>query len=307
LTSGGLTLKDLSTITTKELLTGWWGENWVRGLVLLLIPVGVIDVAFTLSMTIRYGPEIEFNPITREMLAAGFWLPWAIINILGFTFFCMIAGSYYLHSRIKPGGPDTSWLTVVISLRIAMMIYNVTYYYFPFAGGMVYPPFWTGSLSFLMALFILNRLLKSEYDVSWSQTVYYFKSWFNNRRDERLLRAAGVRDKESQAAISQKMIRQESMSSISKVKTPWWKGVAIKRLGLVGAAAFSYVLMGFTIQLISDATGLSRWSEFNVPFFVINEDTGPGIMASFIAIIFFIGVSLYLIFKAFSISEDYLI
>ncbi|RLI55334.1 MAG: hypothetical protein DRO87_09105, partial [Candidatus Thorarchaeota archaeon] len=116
---GGL-VKNLSTITARELLIGWWAERWVRGIVLTLIPIGIGDSIYTVAMATEYGVEIEFNPITRELLNLGLWLPWAVLNVLGFTFFCMMAGSYYLHTRWRPGGPDTFVFSFIIALRVAM-------------------------------------------------------------------------------------------------------------------------------------------------------------------------------------------
>ncbi|MFX1484097.1 MAG: hypothetical protein ACFFCP_13030 [Promethearchaeota archaeon] len=297
-------MKDLSTITPRELFTEWWTERWVRALVLILIPIGVVDAAFTLLMTQEYGIEVEFNPITRELLAAGLWLPWSLINILGFTFFCMMAGSYYLHTRLRHEGPDTFYLSLVIAFRVAMTTYNVTFFYIPFVGGMVYPPFWTSSFSFLLTLYLMNKLLKRRYDVSWFQTKYYFKSRLDNRRDAKLISSSGV---EKQVTPSDhnwdKELKDEIASSQPKKRVPWFKHVWFKRVAYLFGSAISFLFMGMVIQVISDFSGLSAYGRSHT-YFILNDITGPPIMASFITIIFFTGLSLALIFKAFSTTQE---
>ena len=298
-------MKNLSTITPHELFTGWWAERWVRALVLMLIPIGVIDTAYTLAMTTLYGFEVEFNPITRELLAAGFWFPWSLINILGFTFFCMMAGSYYLHTRWRPSGPDTFYLSLVIAFRVAMATYNVTFYYLPFVAGMVYPPFWTGGFSFVLTLFLMNRLLKRKYDISWVQTKYYFKSRLDNYRDAKLISSSGAKKRVTTSTRNwNKDLKHEVMTSRRKVKVPLWKNAWFKRAGYLFGSGFSFVFMGIVIQIISDVSGLGAWSE-NRAYFVLNDFTGPPVMASFVAIMFFVGLSLAFIFKAFNTTQEF--
>ncbi|MFW9808486.1 MAG: hypothetical protein ACFFE6_03805 [Candidatus Thorarchaeota archaeon] len=297
-------MKNLSTITPHELFTEWWIERWVRALVLMLIPIGVIDTVYTLAMTQLYGFEVEFNPLTRELLAAGFWFPWSLINILGFTFFCMMAGSYYLHTRWRPSGPDTFYLSLVIALRVAMAAYNVTFYYLPFVGGMVYPPFWTGGFSFLFTLYLMNKLLKRRHDISWSQTKYFFKSRLENRRDAKLISSSGIKKRITTSTRTWNTdLKHEIKTSKSKTKQPWYKNAWFKRVAYLFGSGFSFVLMGIVIQIISDISGLAAWSESR-PFFVLNDFTGPPIMASFVAIIFFMALSLAFIFKAFSTTQE---
>jgi len=299
-------MKNLSTITPRELFTGWWAVRWVRALVLMLIPIGIIDTLYTIGMTEIYGYEVEFNPITRELLAAGYWLPWSFFNIMGFTFFCMMAGSYYLHTRSRPSGPDTFTLSIVIALRIAMVGYNVTFYYLPWVAGMVYPPFWAGGFTFILSLYLMNKLLKRQYDISWSQTKYYFTSRITNYRDAKLITSTGVRQRVTTSTKNwNRETKHEIAATLPKVTKVWWKRAWIKRIAYLGGSLFTFVFMGISLQLISEFTGLSRWSDSHGPFFVLNEVTGPPVMASFLAIIVFISISLVFIFKAFSTTDDY--
>ncbi|RDE15021.1 MAG: hypothetical protein C4K48_04915 [Candidatus Thorarchaeota archaeon] len=298
-------MKNLSTITPTELFTGWSTVRWVRALVLMLIPIGIVDSVYTIGMTAIYGYEVEFNPITRELLAAGYWFPWSLINILGFTFFCMMAGSYYLHTRWRPSGPDTFAFSFVIALRIAMVAYNVTFFYIPWIGGMAYPPFWTCAFSFVFSLYLMNKLLKRQYDISWAQTKYYFTSRLVNYRDAKLITSTGVRKRVTTSTKNwNKEAKHEVLSSLPKTKRPWWRGAWLRRVVFLGASLFSFVLMGISLQFISEVTGLSRWSEVHGPFFILNEITGPPVMASVLAIVGFISLSLAFIYKAFSTSDE---
>jgi hypothetical protein len=301
---GGI-MKNLSSLTVRELFTGWWQVKWVRLLVSMLVPIGIIDAAYTIGMTEIYGVEVEFNPITREFLAAGLWLPWSLINILGFTFFCMMAGSYYLYTRSRPSGPDTFALSFVIALRIAMVAYNVAFYYMPWAGGMVYPPFWSGAFSFVLSLYSMNKLLKRQYDISWAQTKYNLTSRLVNYQDQRLIASAGLKSKVATSEVdSNTEIEKEIVKSSSGAKKSRWGMAWMKRLIYLAGSLFAFVLMGIVLQFISDVTGLSHWSQIHGPFFILNEVTGPPVMISIFVIIGFIGFSLACIFKAFATTDE---
>ncbi|RLI55745.1 MAG: hypothetical protein DRP09_08875 [Candidatus Thorarchaeota archaeon] len=304
---GGL-VKNLSTITARELLIGWWAERWVRGIVLTLIPIGIGDSIYTVAMATEYGVEIEFNPITRELLNLGLWLPWAVLNVLGFTFFCMMAGSYYLHTRWRPGGPDTFVFSFIIALRVAMAAYNVTFYYIPFVVT-VYPPFWTGLFAFIITLYVMNKLLKRRSDLSWAKAKYYVTSKLGEYKDSRIISRAAAAAATRNSALTNPQVRPEAVrrelsQEAGREDLPWYRGPWVKRVAYLLGAAFSYVLMGITIEFISHMSGLSEWSQSHGPFFILNEVTGPPVMMSFIAILFFMGLSLFLIMRAFSTSQE---
>ncbi|MCJ7817886.1 MAG: hypothetical protein MUP60_03455, partial [Candidatus Thorarchaeota archaeon] len=216
---------------------------------------------------------------------------------------CMMAGSYYLHTRRRPGGPDTLALSFVIALRVAMVGYNVTFFYIPWAGGMVYPPFWAGGISFAVTLYWMNKLLNCQHDITWDQTKYFFRRRYDNYRDAKLITSTGVRKR---VTTSSRNWNRESKINIKrelpKVKRAWWKSFWIRRIFYIASSFLSIVMIGLSIQVISEITGLSTFYG-DTNYFVLNEFTGPPFMASFLAIIFFMGLSLGLIFKAFSESE----
>lgn len=85
---------------------------------------------------------------------------------------------------------------------------------------------------------------------------------------------------------------------------PWYKGHWVVRLIYLSGALLSLPAMGLVIQFVSDITGLTAWSETHGPYFVLNEYTGPGVMANFLVILLFIGLCMTFIFKAFSVTEE---
>jgi len=304
--SDGAFMKNIKTLHVNDLFTKWWTERWVRAIVLLLIPIGIIDTIYTIAIAQAYGVQAEFNPITRSLLEMGLWLPWSLLNIGGFMLFCMMAGSYYLHTRLNPGGPDTFWLSFVIALRVAMAGYNVTFLYMPFVVT-IYPPFWVALFSFGFTLYSMNKLLKRQRDLSWSQTRYSLSSRMQRYKDAKLIESAGIpqEEEESDSAALDKEIKREIKEARSKDPKPLWQHAWIKRAAYLTGSALSFVLMGSSIQFISDVSGLTAWSQQHGPYFVLNEFTGPPVMASFIAIIFFMGLSLMLIMKAFSTTQEF--
>jgi hypothetical protein len=78
----------------------------------------------------------------------------------------------------------------------------------------------------------------------------------------------------------------------------------IRRILYLAGALLSLPAMGYVIQIVSDVTGLTAWSRVHGPYFILNEVTGPGVMVNFIVIIFFIGLCMTFIFKAFSVTEE---
>jgi hypothetical protein len=53
---------------------------------------------------------------------------------------------------------------------------------------------------------------------------------------------------------------------------------------------------------VSNVSGLNTYNYG--PYFILNEFTGPIVMTNFIMILFFIGLSMVFIFKAFGTSEE---
>lgn len=294
-------MREINTISPTKMISLWWTVRWVRSLVFMLIPIGIVDTVFTIGMSIEYGPEIEFNPITRWFFLVGLWPIWAIINTLTYTFFCMLAGSYYLHTRNHPSGPDTFWLSLIISLRIAMTAFNVTFFYIPFVVS-VYPPFWVGLFAFSGSLYLTNNLFKRQRDLTWSGAKSLVTSRLDNRYDAKLIKEAkaGMTQNDD---IESKNIKNRSESEISgfqevgSVKRHFW----IKRLAYFAGFLLSFVGMAVSINIIAILGDFTRWQS-DLPTF--NPYTGAIFMTSFVVILFFIGVSMLFLFKSFTILPE---
>ncbi|MCJ7817340.1 MAG: hypothetical protein MUP60_00685 [Candidatus Thorarchaeota archaeon] len=78
----------------------------------------------------------------------------------------------------------------------------------------------------------------------------------------------------------------------------------MKRTGLLFGAVMSIALMGVSLEVIAENLGLNEWARNHGPLFVQNEFTGPGVMASFLSIIFFIGLCMVLMYKSFTMVDD---
>jgi hypothetical protein len=85
---------------------------------------------------------------------------------------------------------------------------------------------------------------------------------------------------------------------------PWYRNHWIVRILYLAGALLSLPAMGTVIEIVSNLTGLTAWREIHGPYFILNEYTGPGVMANFIVILVFIGICMAFILKAFSVSEE---
>jgi len=96
----------------------------------------------------------------------------------------------------------------------------------------------------------------------------------------------------------------EAEKRASKKGKPWYQHVWMKRTGFLFGAVMSIVLMGVSLEFIAEFMGLNYWAEHHGPLFVLNEVTGPGVMASFISILFFIGLCMLFMYKSFTMDDD---
>ena len=85
---------------------------------------------------------------------------------------------------------------------------------------------------------------------------------------------------------------------------PWWQHVWMRRTYYLFGALMSLILMGSLIGFISEISGLNAWQRAHGPYFILNEHTGPGFMANFIAIILCIGLTMTLMYKAFTMDDE---
>ncbi|MFX0054565.1 MAG: hypothetical protein ACFFAX_06685 [Promethearchaeota archaeon] len=285
-------MKYMDSITTQELITTWWSKAWIRNLVLMLIPIGIIDVAYTLAATAEFGVAVEFNPITRFFLSNNLWLPWSIINIVGFALFCMLAGSYYLKSRHEAAGPNTMWLSLVLALRIGLASYNVTYFYVPFLIT-IYPPLWVGLFTFTVTFIMMDRLLTRRDDITRRSIKSFFTVRISNFQDRKLIRTAGGGRKATDS------VKREVL------KTTLQKSVWAKRAAYLTLAVLMIVAMAGSIELIGVSFGLFGWSD--APYFVFTEFTARVFLLAVVGIMICLSFSMYFIVKAFDTTEELLL
>ncbi|MFW9845481.1 MAG: hypothetical protein ACFFD6_01935 [Candidatus Thorarchaeota archaeon] len=284
-------MKYMESITTQELITTWWSRAWIRNLVLLLIPIGIVDTVYTLVATERYGIAVEFNPITRIFLSYNLWIPWSIMNIVGFALFCMLAGSYYLMTRDQPAGPNTVWLSLILALRIGLASYNVTYFYIPFLIT-IYPPLWVGLFTFTLTFILIDKMLTRRDDITRRTIKSFFTVRLSNIHDRRLIRTATANAK------SEEPVKKEVL------KTTLQKSVWAKRAAYLTMAVLMIVAMAGSIEVIGVASGLVQWSETAVPFYVFTEFTSRWFLVTVVGIIVFLSFSMYFIVKAFDTPEE---
>jgi hypothetical protein len=251
----------------------------------------MIDVAYTLVATDIYGIAVEFNPITRFFLSNNLWLPWSIMNIVGFALFCMLAGSYYLKTRDEPAGPNTMWLSLILALRIGLASYNVTYFYIPFLVT-VYPPLWAGLFTFTIMFILMDKLLTRRDDITRRTIKSFFTVRLSNIHDRRLIRNAGAGTKLVEP------VKQEVL------KTTLQKSVWAKRAAYLTMAVLMIVAMAASIEFIGIFSGLVTWSDTAVPFFVFTEFTSRWFLVTVMGIILFLSFSMYFIVKAFDTPEE---
>lgn len=289
-------LQELNTISTRDIFTLWWSKRWIRFLVFSLIPVGIVDAIFTLSAVSIYGVEIEINPFVRTMISSGQWLAWALIDIVAFSIFCMLTGSYYLHTRITIKKSGTFWLSFIIALRVGMVAYNITFMYMPLLGASVNPPFWAFFASIIIAFSIMNWLLNRETDISIDRTKKYLRYRLDRIHDKRLLRSVKTDMKSNEL---EKTSIEKPQSPVNRTKKSWLrKGLYI----VLSILCFGAMLV--VLELILRLSGWMGWISDYGDYLVFKEEAALGFMVSFGVILFFLGLSMALIFKAFNSSDE---
>ncbi|MGY5872192.1 MAG: hypothetical protein RTV72_08115 [Candidatus Thorarchaeota archaeon] len=289
-------LQQLNAISTRDVFTLWWNTRWIRFLVLSLIPVGIVDAAFTLAAISMYGVEIEINPFVRTIISSGHWLAWALINITAFSLFCMLTGSYYLHTRSRTKGPDAFWLSFVIALRVGMVVYNITFMYLPFLEGGMNPPFWTFFASIIITFTTMNWLLKRKTDISIAGTKKYFRYRLDRIHDRRLLRSVRTDMKPDEPQITS---IEESMPPVKRtIRSRIGRGMYLI------LAIVSFGAMFVALDLILRFSGWMGWESDYGNYLVFKPETALGFVMSFGVIIFFLGLTMGFIYKAFDSSDD---
>jgi hypothetical protein len=288
-------LGDITRITSRDLFTLWWTRRWVRILVLGLLPVAFIDSYYTILLVNRFGAEAEVNPVGSYMLGIGQWWLWTAFNLIGFALFCMLSGSYYLSVRKYQDTPNTLLFSLLLSLRIGMAAYNVTFYYVEsVAAG--YPPFWISILVTGISLIFLNRLFTMKHDLSWKRFKAQVRSRIDDLRDRRLIGAARKHSEESTIMSPGLNVQSQPPQGIPRISG---RRVLAKRLGYVGLWVVTLAATFYIMELTMYISGIWEW--YTRPRGWVSLDSW--FLVFFVQILVFVGVSIYFIYKAFDVHE----
>ena len=274
---------NIDNMTTAQMLSLWWQEKWVRGLVLALSPIGLVDALFTIMLFQAHGSEFEYNPIVRLALTSDWWFVWIIVDIFSFVIFAMLAGSYYIHTRSSIFGNNTAWLAGLIALRVGIAVYNVFLYF-----NDLYPIFWGALVGFLSFIGV-NRLLNREKDISVASVKRYWQVKYDRLHDRMITR--GLKSKEPEEEI------------IPIEPEPTTARVWIKRAGFMSMAIVVFVSIPFVLVTVGALTGGLTWTENYGDNFYWNAVSANAFLVGFLAAIVLISIMMYFIMKGFTARD----
>ncbi len=263
----------------------WWKEKWVRGLVLALSPIGLVDALFTFLLFQAHGPEFEYNPIVRFALTSDWWFVWIIVDIISFVFFAMIAGSYYIHTRSSIFSNHTGWLSFLIALRVGVAVFNILAYYLD-----PYPIFYAAVAAILTYMGV-GRLLAREKDISTAGFKRFWRAKYDRVHDRLITR--GVK---TEVAVEEQLEEESVDAQTSRT-------LLLKRAGYLSMAMVVFVSIPFVLTAVGIVTGGIFWSETYGDSFYWNALAGQSFLAGFVAVVILISVMMYFILKAFTVEE----
>lgn len=279
--------KDLSTMTSREMLSLWWKEKWVRYLVFSLTPIGLIDAVYTALLWNIFGAAFELNPLVRYALSTEWWFLWFAIDIASFSLFAMIAGSYYLHTRSRIFGNRIGWLAALVGFRIGAAAYNILLFY-GFRAAFTAAAIAGASLGL-----VLRVLLGRTEDISKQSLMLYWRGKYDSLHDRLLKRGTRVREPAVEAPVGTPVEPTPGDS------TSLW----LRRAGYLSIAALVFVSTPFFLVMLADLTGAHTFSEVFGPFVFFNAMSSNAFLAAFLCVVILVGVMMFFILKAFSAGE----
>ncbi|NWF96458.1 MAG: hypothetical protein HXY34_10000 [Candidatus Thorarchaeota archaeon] len=266
-------------MTTREMVSLWWRERWVRYMVFSLTPIGFVDAIYTVLLWNSKGAEYEINPIVRLALSTEWWYIWFVTDVVSFSLFAMVAGSYYLHTRSRIFGTKTKWLAVLVAFRVAAATHNILLFY-----SVSYPVFGT-ALAALVSYLLLKHLLGRTEDISRRGLTDYVRWKYYRLRDHLVSRGLKMTQTEPKEVMVPAV--KDSVSS------------TLKRAGYISAGVLVFVSTPFILALVGDLTGLTSWSEVFGPYVFFNEISGPAFIVGFVVILVLTAAILRLLLEAF--------
>lgn len=291
--------RKFSTMSTNQMFTLWWNEPWVRNLVLLLSPVGIIDATFTVFLFFELGARFEYNPIVRAALQSEWWIAWFLIDAISFFFFIMMAGSYYLHTRKSLVDNRIGIVSGLVALRVGLAAHNVIRFHGVFSA--VFGGLMTGLVTFI----IVDSLLDRTSDVSWKG----FKQWWTHkldrRHDEKLMKKVKKLDRGDETQLDEK-IEREIDAEITKTEEPVVtssQSVWRKRAFYIIAAISLFIIMPYFLVFLGEITGVAAFTDIYGPLVFWNQLSAPAFLIGFFSICIFTASIMYLILRSFEVQE----
>ncbi len=286
-----------STMTSHQMFTLWWEERWVRNLVLLLTPVGIIDATFTVLLFNVMGAGYEFNPIVEAALHSEWWIVWFFIDALSFFFFIMMAGSYYLHTRDSLVNNRTGLVSGLVALRVGLAAHNVIRFYGLFPGVL------GGIMIGLITFVIMDGLLDRTSDVTWEGFKQWWKHKSDRRHDNKLIKKAKKADRGDSTQLDEQIEKEIDaelpIDEDAVASTGLWRKRAMY---LCGAIAL-FIFMPYFLVFLSEITGVAAFSDIYGPLVFWNELSAPAFLMGFLAICVFTAAIMYLILRSFEVQD----
>jgi hypothetical protein len=288
-----------STMTSHQMFTLWWKEPWVRNLVLLLSPVGVIDATFTVLLFGQIGANFEYNPFVRAALQSEWLGVWFFIDAISFFLFIMMAGSYYLHTRRSLVDNRIGIVSGLVALRVGLAAHNVIRFY-----G-VFPAVFGGLMTGLITFIIVDSLLDRTSDVSWQGFKQWWKHKLDRRHDEKLMRKAKPLKRGDETRLDKKIERDidAEMTKIEEPVVQSTQGVWRKRALYILGAILLFIFMPYFLVFLADITGVSAFSDIYGPLIFWNQLSAPAFLLGFFSICIFTALIMYLVLKSFEVQE----
>lgn len=275
-------------MTSRQMFSLWWNERWIRTLIILLTPIGLIDAVYTYLLFHTFGMDYEYNPLVRMALTSDLWFIWFLADVISFSIFAMIAGSYYLHTRSSIFDSRVGWLSGIVAFRVGAAVYNVLLFY-------DLAPALLGGVAITIVIFLTaNKLLNRTTDVSWAGFKGYWRAKYDRLHDRFLLR--GLPGKSEIEAVI--LMTDEEVKPQTGISRVW-----IKRAGYIALALMIFFLTPFALGIVAEITGVGSFTDIYGPLMFWNELSGTGFLIGFGVIIVMISVIMFLILKAFSFEE----
>ena len=182
-----------------------------------------------------------------------------------------------------------------------MVAYNVTFFYIPMVLT-VQPPLWVGLFAFCGSLYLTNSLFRRQQDLSWRIATGFVSSRLDDRYDARLIRSATagvvqINNIEDRTQNHGSILETVSFQEVEPMKIRIW----LVRGAYFAGFLLSFVGMSISLNIIATLSDFTRW-RWELPVF--NQFTGPIFMGSFIVILFFIGLSMFFLFRAFTTMQE---